>query len=247
MKRPAVTALAAVALLVVLAVGLWVRFTDSSPWATAARAWGRLSYRAVVPYGDDIFLPVRFDPQDHALSCEAAALKMALAYRGIAVTEEDIMAVIGYDKTPRTKDAQGRTRWGDPDVAFVGDINGRMMETGYGVHWGPVSRAANVWRLAQVIQGWTAQELAQQVALGNPVVAWGFVGPGTPYEWLTPSGRRIRTVLREHAFVVNGFRGPADNPEGFFLVDPVYGQRYLPLKAFLENWSAFSNAGVIIY
>jgi uncharacterized protein YvpB len=226
--------------------GLWFS-SHSTLWAAAARAWGRFSYRAVAPYEGDILLPVPFDAQDHALSCEAAALKMALAYRGVAVTEDDIMDLIGYDPTPRTKDANGTVHWGDPNTAFVGSIDGRMMSTGYGVHWKPVARAANEWRLAQVIQGWTATEAAQQLALGNPIIAWGYVGPGTPYEWLTPDGKRVRTVLREHAFVLNGFRGTVDAPEGFYFMDPVYGQRYLPTADFLKNWGVFGNAGVILY
>ncbi|OQA04504.1 MAG: hypothetical protein BWY68_00262 [bacterium ADurb.Bin400] len=68
-----------------------------------------------------IILNVKLDYQDKALSCEAAALKMALNYKGASVSENDIMAIIGFDPTIRQNDI-----WGDPDIAFVGDINGKL-------------------------------------------------------------------------------------------------------------------------
>lgn len=210
------------------------------------RAWGRISYRTIAPHDGDVLLPIPFHRQEHALSCEAASLKMALAYRGISVRESDVAEAIGVDSTPKSEQG-GRVIWGDPEKGFVGDQDGRMFSTGYGVHWSPVSKAANRWRLAAVIQGWSAPQLAAQLQIGNPIIAWGFVGSGKPYEWQTPEGRVVRTVSREHVFVLNGFRGSAAAPEGFYLMDPIYGQRYQDTAEFMDNWSVLGQSGVVIY
>ncbi|MFH1575890.1 MAG: Ig-like domain-containing protein, partial [Candidatus Nealsonbacteria bacterium] len=74
-----------------------------------------------------------FNFQKYSLSCEVASLKMALSAKGINVSEDQIMTKIGYDPTPHENGV-----WGDPNVAFVGDIDGKICDTGYGVHWGPL-------------------------------------------------------------------------------------------------------------
>lgn len=223
---------------------VWVR-SHSTPWAALMRLWGQFSYRAVAPYEGDILLPIPFYPQEHSLSCEAASLRMALAYRGIPVPESEVIAEIGTDPTPKTEQ-EGRIIWGDPDRGFVGSIDGRMFATGYGVHWGPVARAANRWRLAQAVQGWDATTLATQLRLGNPVIGWGYVGSGDPYEWETTDGKVVRTVFREHVFVINGFRGDVSSPEGFYFMDPIYGQRYEGADEFMRRWAIFGRSGVLI-
>src|SRR5207253_7301236 len=102
-------------------------------------------------------LAIALDYQDKALSCEAASLKMALAAHGVSVSEDAIMDYVGYDPTPRGEDS-----WGDPDAAFVGSIIGRQNTTGYGVHWGPIARAANHWRSAKAFTGWSLSDVAQE-------------------------------------------------------------------------------------
>jgi len=243
-RRVLAAALACIVLAAAASAAVWVR-SHSTPWAALMRLWGQFSYRAVAPYEGDILLPIPFYPQEHSLSCEAASLRMALAYRGIPVPESEVIAEIGADPVQKTQ-RDGRTVWGDPDKGFVGDIDGRMFATGYGVHWGPVARAANRWRLAQAVQGWDAAALATQLRLGNPVIGWGYVGSGEPYEWTTPDGKAVRTVYREHVFVINGFRGDAGAPEGFYYMDPIYGQRYADADDFMKRWSVFGRSGVLI-
>lgn len=81
--------------------------------------------------------------QQHPLSCEAASLRMALAYRKVDVAEDDLLSQIGVDPTPHTGNV-----WGDPYKAFVGNVNGKQMTTGYGVYWGPIARVAGNYRRA---------------------------------------------------------------------------------------------------
>lgn len=189
-----------------------------------------------------VLLSVPMDYQDKALSCEVASLKMALAYRGISVSEDALMDHIGYDPTPRNGNV-----WGDPDSAFVGSITGRQNTTGYGVHWGPVASAANHYRPAAAFRGWTAQQLAEALAAGNPVVMWG-IYPGGYYDpWVTPGGRTIEAWKGEHVRTVTGFVGSVSNPKAFYTNDPVAGKQKWTLAKFLANWATYGNSGVVVY
>lgn len=200
-------------------------------------------------------LRVPFLRQEHALSCEVATLRMALAYRGVTVSEAELLAVVGVDPAPRTGNVWGRAprssegaEWGDPNEAFVGDVDGIMPKTGYGVHAGPIGRAAGRYRTAEVIENGTASMLTDAIANGNPVIAWGFIpGHGRPLTWRTLGGKEVRAVDGEHTRVVIGYTGTRDQPTGFFAIDPIYGEQYWKLEKFMENWEPLGRTGVVIY
>ncbi len=187
-------------------------------------------------------LNIKLDYQDRPLSCEAAALKMALAYRGITVSEGDIMALIGYDPTIKS----GGT-WGDPDQAFVGNIDGSQNSTGYGVHWDPVARAARTWRNATAFSNWSATQLAWEIEAGNPVIVWGVLGGAYFDPWTTPSGRYIAAWKGEHARTVIGYTGSPTNPTSFIINDPISGRLTWSTAKLLADWSKFNNSGVVVY
>lgn len=189
-----------------------------------------------------VILPIAWDRQDRALSCEAAALKMALAGKGVRVSEDDIMARIGYDPTPRTNGG-----WGDPDVAFVGDINGSQNTTGYGVHWGPIARAASAWRPVKAVSGLSLSDAARELEAGNPIVIWGVMGASYYDPWVTPGGRTIAAWKGEHARTLIGFRGSVENPTSFIINDPIAGRVSWSAAKLRSNWATFSNSGVIVY
>jgi len=189
-----------------------------------------------------VLLEIKFDRQDRALSCEAAALKMALAYKGVGVTEEAIMSLVGFDPTVR----QGNT-WGDPDAAFVGDINGSQNSTGYGVHWAPIARAATAYRQAAAFSGWGLVELAKQIEAGNPVVVWGTIGGAYHDPWQTPAGKRVEAWKGEHTRTVIGFKGSSDNPTSFILNDPLAGRITWSAAKFRNNWAIFGYSGVVVF
>lgn len=186
-------------------------------------------------------LDVKIDFQDRALSCEAAALKMALAGKGVKVSEDDIMKYVGFDPTPH----KGKT-WGDPYQAYVGDINGKQNTTGYGVYWDPIARAANHWRSAEAFTGWSITQLAQEINKGNAVVAWGAHATGYQDSWQTPSGKSIYAWKGEHARTIIGFVGSVDNPSKIILNDPFVGQIYWTRQRFERDWKIFGNAGVVV-
>ncbi|GEM_PF-870901 len=187
-------------------------------------------------------LSIKLDYQDRPLSCEAAALKMALAGRGVKVTETQIMNIVGYDKTPHRGDV-----WGDPDMAFVGSIDGHQNTTGYGVHWGPIARTARTWRPgSKAFVGGTVTTLTAAIDADSPVVIWGTIGSAYYNPWKTTSGKTVKAWKGEHARTLIGYIGPADNPTSFVINDPVVG-RVTWSRATLEaNWKRFDNSGVIV-
>lgn len=190
---------------------------------------------------ETVKLPIPNDLQDHALSCEAAALKMALAGKGVRVTESDIMARVGYDRTPHRGDV-----WGDPYLAFVGDINGRQNTTGYGVYGDPIAKAANGWRPAEAFTGWTSAQIAKEIAAGNPVIVWGVYGNGYEDSWHTPAGKAIYAWKGEHTRTVIGFVGSPEDPQKFILNDPYVGQITWTRARFEQDFRIFGNAGVVV-
>lgn len=191
-------------------------------------------------------LRVPFFRQEHALSCEVATLRMALAYRGVTVSEADLLAAVGVDPTPRRRTA-GVLAWGDPDEAFVGDVDGVMGRSGYGVHAGPIGRVAGQYRRVEVIAQGTASVLAEAIANGNPVIVWGYLGGGKPLRWQTLSGKQVRAVDGEHTRVVIGYTGTREVPTGFAVIDPVYGEQYWKTEKFMANWEKLGRTGVVMY
>lgn len=185
-------------------------------------------------------LAIAIDLQDRALSCEAAALKMALAGKGVFVSESAIMDKVGYDPTPHSGDT-----WGDPYQAFVGSIDGRQNTTGYGVYWDPIARAGDAWRPSEAFTGWTTAQVAAEIAKGNPVVLWGVIG-GYEDSWSTPGGKFIYAWKGEHTRTVIGFDGPADNPTKFVINDPYAGRITWTRSQLEANWGVFGNAGVVV-
>jgi len=180
--------------------------------------------------------------QKYTLSCEIAALRMALNFRGANVTEDDLIPKVGFDTTPHNGNI-----WGNPYNAFVGNIRGTQMKDGYGVYWGPIARAARDYRGAQEFQNWNISDLTAQISKGNPVVIWVYSHFGTPTSWNTPDGTNIYAVRDEHAVVAVGFTGTSDNPTQLIINDPLSGQVYWSRSVFDKKWNIFANSGVVIF
>ncbi len=187
-------------------------------------------------------LDVPYHHQEHSLSCELASLKMVLNYAGVPVSESEIIDALAFDTTRKS-----RGIWGDPSSGFVGDINGKMGVTGYGVYNGPVAAVANNWKYSEAVSHLTAQDVANHISLDRPLVVWGYFGRGNRLSWSTPAGKKIYAINGEHARVVIGFAGPLENPEGFILLDPIYGELYWTKDQFMKNFASFDNSAVVVY
>lgn len=186
-------------------------------------------------------LPVPSYLQQHTLSCEVSSLRMALAYKGVTKSEDELLAQVGFDNTPHIDGT-----WGNPYEHFVGNVNGRQMRDGYGVYWGPIERVAKMYGNAQSFQNGTVQMLTQNILAGNPTIIWVYSSSGAPTHWKTPSGVNIFAVAGEHTVVVVGFVGTQDNPTQIIVNDSLVGQSYWPRAYFDRKWATFSQAGVVI-
>src|SRR5205807_3667251 len=126
-------------------------------------------------------LNIPWHHQQHNLSCEAAALAMALTYYGIAADELTLIRSMTNDPRPAKFDARGSLiTWGDPAQGFVGNPDGRIERyTGYGVYYQPVALAAmlagaNVLEAGSGLYGAPVPpaHIYQALLDGHPVVAW---------------------------------------------------------------------------
>lgn len=182
--------------------------------------------------------------QEHNLSCEAASLRMALVAKGINVQEDDIINKIGVDTTY----IRNGNVWGNPQNAFVGDVNGKSCVTGYGVYNQAVAKAANYWRPAEAFLGWKLDQLIQEIKLGNPVMFWGVIPVKslTDCSWYTPDGKYIKAYKQTHVRLVVGFIGDENNPSKIIIKDPLSGELYWSTQEFLTNWVTYDYTGVVI-
>lgn len=189
-------------------------------------------------------LDVPYHRQEHALSCEVATLQMVLNYRGVAVTEAELIAQLPFaTREPR---GPGNT-WGDPQQGFVGSLDGRMPNTGYGVYEGPIVALARGFRPAEVMTGASLTTLLELIAAGHPVIVWGTLSSGRDISWTTPDGARVTAIDGEHTRVLIGFTGPLERPRSVLLLDPIYGSMTMSRARFLANWALLGNKAVVVY
>jgi uncharacterized protein YvpB len=153
-------------------------------------------------------LQVPLHRQEHALSCEAAALQMALGTLGDSVTEAELLTRLARDATPRVVLPNGQLIWGDPDLGFVGRWDGVFARDGYGVYEGPIADLARDEGFAgsTALRNADPQILYNAVRAGFPVVVWMPYGGKVKGrgDWMTPSGVRVDYVVTEHAVVMAG-------------------------------------------
>ena len=166
-----------------------------------------------------IVLKVPIYHQQHALSCEAASLRMALATFGVQMPENDLLAALARDPTPR-KVIGDTVQWGDPDVGFVGSWDGVYLKDGYGVYEKPIADLAMSYGFETTKYGKNVdpKQLYESVREGYPSVVW------MPYDmvvkgrgsWVTPAGKKIPYVVTEHAVVLAGI-----DERGVYYADPM--------------------------
>jgi uncharacterized protein YvpB len=197
-------------------------------------------------------LDIKMHYQEHNLTCEAAALKMALAYEGITVDEMTLIGYMTNDRRPAQFDSRGRlVAWGDPSQGFVGDPDGRIERlTGYGVYFGPVATAATKAGAHPIKAGGglygtsiAPSEVYDAVLDGHPVVAW----ISNTYKTVNLSrytafdGAPVWYTLTEHAVTLVGVR-----PDAVLINDPWFGQRWHSKAQFEAAYATFQQMAVIV-
>lgn len=207
-------------------------YLPDSPWTALRIGLERTAARAasavMPPKGATKMLKVPFHKQEHALSCEVASLRSALHALNIVASEDVLLGALPRDETPKKLVGRGPAfTWGDPDKGFVGNVNGRMPSTGYGVHADPIAEVAGLYATAIRMRSDDAVAIVRAIDAGHPVMVWTVLGR-RPYaiSWKTPAGKTVRAAMYEHTLVVYGYRGTAKKLEGVYVVDPLTGLRY---------------------
>jgi uncharacterized protein YvpB len=185
--------------------------------------------------------------QTYSMSCESSALRMVLAYRGVSVTDLDVLNRLNY--APRARDTNTNT-WDNPYDMFVGDVTGVQNTTGYGVYAGPIAAAARSFgRSAADYTSVSANFISGHVHNNEPVIIWGYNQVAILDSWNTPSGP-VSAWKGEHARVVTGVVGNVANPAGFYINDPATGTQYYwstsQLLGNLNIFSSLSNQAVVV-
>ena len=185
--------------------------------------------------------------QSYPLDCEATALQMALSAVGITASQDSILSNVGADGRPPVMSAGKPVQWGDPYQAFVGDVHGRMLATGYGVYYPPIAAAAQAAGAGAVgHEGWAPSQLYAEVALGHPVVIWvpHLMASPSLGQWTAWDGRSVWYSPQEHTQVLIGYDYGASTVT---LADPIDGRLHTYSMALFENrFAAFMSSAVVI-
>mgnify|MGYP001277198306 CR=1 FL=1 len=205
-----------------------------------------------LPHPSERVLNIAWHHQAHNLTCEAAALKMALSYEGITVDELTLIQYMTRDPRPAMFNAQGHLMtWGDPAQGFVGDPDGRIQRyTGYGVYFQAVARAtqkagAGVEEAGSGLYGKAVppQDVYQAVLRGHPVVAWisnTYHQVGLAH-YTAYDGADVGYTLTEHAVTVIGVRRDA-----VLINDPWFGQAWHAKAQFESAYLTFDDMAVVV-
>lgn len=237
----------------ILVVVLIVLFVPGPPW-TGIRAAAK--NRIAMIFGGTALadgpatkmLNVPFYRQQHALSCEMASLRSALAAIGVNVSEAQLLKELPRDTTPKRATSRTSFTWGDPDKGFVGNVDGAMPSSGYGVHAPPVAQVAQKYAKASVISIDDPETLATAVDAGHIVEVWTVIGSNpSKITWSTPDGKTVDAALYEHVQVVAGYKRADDGTiTNIYVVDPKTGARELTWKEFHWRTSFLDYQGVEI-
>lgn len=167
--------------------------------------------------------------QQTNFTCNIAAARMLLGFRGISVTEQDLISITGLG---------GKRGSGNPHNGYVDD---------FGTFWDPVYKAVTAYRPARLIRSGSLTEILTEVANGNPVMTWGQNGWSDPHDisWTSADGTYIYAINGMHSMVVRGYEGTAENPTRIYVNDPWRGQYALSIAEFTRRWKYYYMALVI--
>jgi uncharacterized protein YvpB len=182
--------------------------------------------------------------QRHALSCEETSTSMGLVHQGLHISQDQILARMGVDNTPARLVNGYVVRWGDPDRAFVGNVNGSENNyTGQQANPKALVRVLNSYG-AKIIE-WSepgvgpnvisAQEIYKQVVAGHPVVAyatwdWNW---HRIYYYRSEDGNRVPLIspADDHVYLVVGVSATR-----VLINDPIRGQYWVSKGAFNASY-----------
>src|SRR6202165_1676211 len=184
--------------------------------------------------------------QVYVLSCESAALRMALAYEGIATTDRAVLDIMGRGLRGPVFDSSGM-HWGDPFATFVGNVNGSEVAlTGYGTYYPTIAHAAMVLggHVLRSGQNILPAELYDAVLNGHPAVVW------VTYHWVRLTRKDYvafdgKTVTYagpgEHAVTLVGVQ-----PNRVLINNPATGVEWIDKTTFEAIYAIYDHMAVIL-
>ncbi len=171
--------------------------------------------------------------QAHDLSCEAATIRMVLAGRWLSVSEEEILARMGYDPNPHR--------------GFRGNPDGKLLDpemVDYGAYAEVVARVLESFGApARVVYGMSNDELRAAIEHGRAVIVWMTRQP----EPKVVEADGFRLVHGEHVLVVVGLTA-----DGRFVVHDPWGARPNSgregtfITPEIQNWELFDRMAVVV-
>jgi uncharacterized protein YvpB len=218
--------------------GAWEKLGGQLTAAPAATTWAAAT---------NVIANIPYRPQLHTLSCEAAALEMALAHQGIDVSQDQVLDDTGIDWRPAYYDGSGELRWGDPYTTFVGDPDGdESLLSGYGTYFPTIARVAADHGAGVVMagEGISPDDVYRAVLQNHPVVAWVSVDLQyySPGSWRTFDGGVVMYAGPiEHAVTVVGVDG-----DSVYLFDPLSGPGWASKSVFEAAFETFNRMAVIL-
>ena len=178
--------------------------------------------------------------------CEAAALRMVLAARGLPVSDQEVLDRVGIDLAHPVFGRPG-PRSGDPFRTFVGDPDGSERQgTGFGVYSPPIAAAARSFGLSVLIagRGVTPALLTALVDAGHPAIVWVdyLWRRRTPHWYRAYDGRWIPYAgPAEHAVTVT-----AADQDRIEIADPARGRYLVSAAQFADGYASYGDMAVVV-
>jgi uncharacterized protein YvpB len=183
------------------------------------------------PASDAVRIGVPTYVQQRNLSCEYAALVMAMGTYGVWISEYEFDARVGWSENPH---------WG-----YRGDINGWWGNTDdYGVYASALAPALadfGFWGETFYAQG-NPTALTARLDAGTPVLVWlGLWGETGFYEHAA-DGTPYKLVPGLHVVVADGY-----DSGGVYVADPATGGRnYYDWSTFMTFWNVMDGMGLSV-
>jgi len=192
-------------------------------------------------------VPVQQQLPELPNGCEVTSLSMLLAAGEVRVNKDVLADAQDTNLTPPvyakgSRDFYRITRWGNPNVAFVGNVR----KMGYGIYHAPLARLAETEAPGRVrdLTGGGFTEVMDQVRSGSPVLVWTTVTERSVTRWVTwrtPQGL-FRATKMEHAVLVVGYTA-----RGLIVNDPLAGRRKtVPAKPFIRSWQQLGRQALML-
>jgi uncharacterized protein YvpB len=169
--------------------------------------------------------------QQRNLSCEYAALVMAMGTYGLWVSEYALDDVVGWSENPH---------WG-----YRGDINGWWGNTDdYGVYASALAPALPTFGFygEEFYAQGNSTALTARLDAGTPVLVWLGLWGDTGFYNYSADGTPYKLVTGLHVVVVDGY-----DSGGVYVSDPATGgMKYYDWSTFMTFWNVMDGMGLSV-